>query len=337
MGLESGLPCVKNDTFRQIAEEIKQLRWVEELEVRLKKDNKEVWYGLMEWARISTTQDNNPGHELRLALLCYHFLETEAQLKNKSLPKVTQDTRNEVSHKLRRNQSYLESAAYRLGTTNEALGSHLLTQIPKTANPKNCLSAICFVYEQLYQQAEADLNSLDTPSPKSSAYYLPFSKEDYSAYSSIVSCTPEHGPPGEMSHMHSLFFTKDVPLFAARTGRVLEAVKDTPSLYTPWDTPHNLNRVIVDHGDDTFGQYTHTHPEVESGQNIAAGEKIGVLKGYAFQDPHLHFGVWQPTKPGELTGEKRSRHIDFYDPENLLFGKLSFEYILRNKGAIPPR
>jgi murein DD-endopeptidase MepM/ murein hydrolase activator NlpD len=125
------------------------------------------------------------------------------------------------------------------------------------------------------------------------AYRLPFRKGD--------SFTLSQGFGGTFSHKdhqeYALDFTMPVgtPVYAARGGRVVEAVEK----YT--EGGHNneyldkANHVTVLHDDGTFADYTHLRAngvEVKQGQVVRTGQLLGYsgATGYV-TGPHLHFVV----------------------------------------------
>jgi hypothetical protein len=82
------------------------------------------------------------------------------------------------------------------------------------------------------------------------------------------------------------------PIHAAADGIVQFAGPDNEAIYSPWRDYYG-NVVVIRHEDDLFTLYAHLSAiDVESGQKLKAGEKIGEVgqSGVAIGS-HLHFEV----------------------------------------------
>ncbi len=80
-------------------------------------------------------------------------------------------------------------------------------------------------------------------------------------------------------------------IVACRSGRVVEIDK------TPLEEIrklshvqlHNLNLVLVDHGDGTYINYLHIDSKLKKGDRVNQGENLGnLIRGSQKYDPHLH-------------------------------------------------
>lgn len=83
-----------------------------------------------------------------------------------------------------------------------------------------------------------------------------------------------------------------VPVQAAASGQVIFAGPDEEAVYSPWKNFYG-NVVVIRHADDLYTLYAHLSVmDVQAGQEILAGEKIGEvgLTGSA-TGSHLHFEV----------------------------------------------
>jgi murein DD-endopeptidase MepM/ murein hydrolase activator NlpD len=82
------------------------------------------------------------------------------------------------------------------------------------------------------------------------------------------------------------------PVYAAADGVVVFAGPDNVAIYSPWTNFYG-NVIVIRHDDDLFTLYAHLSKiEVEAGQNIRAGDKIGeVGQSGVATGSHLHFEV----------------------------------------------
>lgn len=82
------------------------------------------------------------------------------------------------------------------------------------------------------------------------------------------------------------------PVHAAADGEVVFAGPDAEAVYSPWPGFYG-NLIVLRHADDLFTLYAHlSRIEVEAGQTVTAGQKIGeVGKSGTAQGSHLHFEV----------------------------------------------
>ncbi len=82
------------------------------------------------------------------------------------------------------------------------------------------------------------------------------------------------------------------PVYAAGEGAVIFAGPDEVAIFSPWKTFYG-NLVVIQHANELFTLYAHLSKiEVEAGDKITAGEKIGEVgqSGVAIGS-HLHFEV----------------------------------------------
>ena len=84
------------------------------------------------------------------------------------------------------------------------------------------------------------------------------------------------------------------PIYAAGTGIVLFAGLDEEAVYSPWNNFYG-NLIVINHDGNLYTLYGHLSKiEVEAGQNIQVGDKIGeVGQSGVATGSHLHFEVRQ--------------------------------------------
>ena len=82
------------------------------------------------------------------------------------------------------------------------------------------------------------------------------------------------------------------PVYAAGNGVVLFAGLDAQAVYSPWNNFYG-NLIVINHDGNLFTLYGHLSKiEVEAGQKIQVGDKIGeVGQSGAATGSHLHFEV----------------------------------------------
>lgn len=82
------------------------------------------------------------------------------------------------------------------------------------------------------------------------------------------------------------------PVHAAAEGRVIFAGSDEKAIFSPWQNFYG-NMIVIEHAGDVFTLYNHlSRIDVQSGQNVSSGDKIGEVgwTGVAIGS-HLHFEV----------------------------------------------
>lgn len=82
------------------------------------------------------------------------------------------------------------------------------------------------------------------------------------------------------------------PVYAAGTGDVIFAGPDAEAVYSPWGNFYG-NLIVIKHDGDLFTLYAHLSKiDVETGNNIQVGDKIGeVGQSGTATGSHLHFEV----------------------------------------------
>lgn len=128
-------------------------------------------------------------------------------------------------------------------------------------------------------------------------------------YGSGRAFSVSQGFNGSFSHSGPERFAIDwsmpegTPVLAARGGKVV-ALKEDSQLGGPEKNYEGLaNFVLIQHKDGTVGNYAHLQAygiKVKVGQNVAAGEPIGLSGNTGYTSgPHLHFNVFKTRNGSE--------------------------------------
>ena len=310
--MECALPTIGKSTVRKVAEELANFRMARDLEHRLKAENPLVREALIAHGTLSV----RPQIDLLLGCISYRMLELKAADMGGALPRIGRRSKNAALHGVWQTATYRQEVVERAVKASPSFGEYLANFIqlePMVRETK--LSSVALVYGML----ERELLCRE-PEGSEVLYQRPFGETD--RYKFIRSCISTGEHPAEMTHMHSVFFSTDVPIVSAREGQVMATYAPPSHTNIRWDDAHTTRAVLIDHGDGTVGQYTHVLPVVEPGQRVGVGTALGTLEGYAFGDPHLHFGVWEQERK-----RRKSTHVDFAD-DGVLYSTALFERLL---------
>jgi murein DD-endopeptidase MepM/ murein hydrolase activator NlpD len=134
-------------------------------------------------------------------------------------------------------------------------------------------------------------------------YDLPYAAGD--SYTITQGYNGAYSHVGEFAYSIDFDMPEGAPIFAARSGIVLQVVEEFSEAGTDESFKAKTNYVLIAHSDGTWAQYAHSPKDeifVEVGDFVKKGQYLANAGNTGYSTvAHLHFGVHRPLNLSGLT------------------------------------